>query len=153
MTDFFTKSVNVLALAYAHTEDESLIPYFCKAADYFIEHLPKDSVPYWDFIYTDGDDEPRDSSAAAIAICGILEMAKHIPEDKYGMKAYIGKAVDMLRSLINGYATTVESGHEGLILHGTYAKPQGSSDTATQFGDYYYLEALVRATRDWVSYW
>lgn len=142
-----------LALAYGHTKDEGLIPYFCKATDYFIAHLPKDDVPYWDFIYTDGDDEPRDTSAAAIAICGILEMAKHIPADKYGMDVYIRKAADMLHSLITKYATTVESGDEGLVLHGTYAKPQGMSDTATQFGDYYYLEALVRTTRDWVSYW
>lgn len=69
------------------------------------------------------------------------------------MDVYISKAADMLHSLITKYATTVESGDEGLVLHGTYAKPQGMSDTATQFGDYYYLEALVRATRDWVSYW
>ena len=120
---------------------------------YFIEHLPKDNVPYWDFIYTDGDKEPRDSSASAIAICGILEMAKHIPTDKYNMDFYIRKATDMLSSLINGYAADYESGDEGLILHGTYAKPQGMYDTVTQCGDYYYLEALVRATRDWVSYW
>lgn len=142
-----------LAIAYAYTKDESLIPHFCKVTDYFINHLPADDVPYWDFVYSDGDGQPRDSSAAAIAVCGILEMAKHVNENEYGMKNYIDKAKDMLVSLMRNYASTYESGDEGLILHGTVANPQGMADSATQFGDYFYLEALLRASSDWNPYW
>lgn len=142
-----------LALAYAYTKDDSLIPHFCKVTDYFIDHLPADDVPYWDFIYSDGDSEPKDSSAAAVAVCGILEMAKHIPSTEYGMQRYIDKAKDMLISLIKNYAASFENGDEGLILHGTVANPQGMSDSVTTFGDYFYLESLIRAKRDWKSYW
>ena len=144
-----------LALAYAYTKDESLIEYFRKAADYFVSHLPKDGIPYWDFIYTDGDNEPRDSSAAAVAVCGILEMAQHIPAEEHGMQGYIDKAVDMIKSMISPeYATSLDEGREGLLKHGTTAKPQGiSADSSTQFGDYFYLECLIRATRDWKRYW
>ena len=28
----------------------------------FLAHLPKDMVPFWDLEFTDGDDQPRDSS-------------------------------------------------------------------------------------------
>ena len=80
-------------------------------------------------------------------------MAKHIPANEYGMDKYIAKAKDMLCSLMRNYAATFESGDEGLILHGTVANPQGMADSATQFGDYYYLESLVRATSDWNPYW
>lgn len=49
--------------------------------EYFLSHLPEDLVPYWDFEFTDGSDQPRDSSAAVIAACGMLEMAKYLPEE------------------------------------------------------------------------
>ncbi|HEY2769265.1 MAG TPA: hypothetical protein VGI87_01800 [Solirubrobacteraceae bacterium] len=31
-----------------------------------------------------------------------------------------------------------------ILLHGTYAEPQGSADTGLTWGDYYFLEALLR---------
>lgn len=43
-----------------------------KVTDYFLAHLPQDKAAYWDFYFMDGP-EPRDSSASAIAVCGILE--------------------------------------------------------------------------------
>lgn len=144
-----------LALAYSYMKDERLIGYFEKATDYFVDHLPADNIPYWDFIYSDGSGEPRDSSAAAVAVCGILEMARHIPADEHNMRRYIDKAADMLRAMISPeYAVFASEGKEGLLKHGTTAKPQGiSADSATQFGDYFYLECLMRATRDWKKYW
>ncbi len=142
-----------LALAYAYTKDEAILEPFCKVTDYFMEHLPKDFVPYWDFIYTDGDDEPRDSSAAAITACGIMEMAKHLPAEVCGMQGYLDTTAEMMRSMIKNYAATYESGEEGLLLHSTGGKPQGDYDSCLPYGDYYYLESLMRATRDWKSYW
>ena len=61
----------------------------------------------------------------------------------------------MLRAMISPeYAVFASEGKEGLLKHGTTAKPQGiSADSATQFGDYFYLECLMRATRDWKKYW
>lgn len=143
-----------LALAYGHTQNQSLLEPFYKVTDYFIDHLPEDGVPYWDFVFTTGDDEPRDSSAAAAAVCGILEMAKHLPSDNENMKRYLDAAAKMLHGLISTCAVPYEAGEEGLLDHATGAKPQGMDvDTCITIGDYYYLEALMRATRDWKSYW
>ena len=33
-----------------------------------------------------------------------------------------------------------------ILLHGTQHKPAGNYDTGLIFGDYYFLEALLRAT-------
>ena len=50
--------------------------------EYFLSHLPEDLVPYWDFEFSDGLISSRDSSAAVIgAACGMLEMAKYLPEE------------------------------------------------------------------------
>ena len=51
---------------------------FRKVTDYFLKHLPSDLIPYWDFDFDDGSSEPRDSSSAAIAACGMLEMVKYM---------------------------------------------------------------------------
>lgn len=144
-----------LALAYGYTQDESVLEPFVKAADYFFDHLPEDSIPFWDFIFTDGADEPRDNSAAAIAACGILEMAQHISPDKCNMRKYLDKTVDMMRSMMHKYAAKLDSEKEGLLYDCTGAKPQGmwEDGECLPYGDYFYLEALVRASRNWNKYW
>ena len=64
------------ALVFSAIKDELFLESFHKIADYFIKHLPKDNVPYWDLAFQEGDEE-RDSSSASIAICGFLEVLKH----------------------------------------------------------------------------
>jgi unsaturated chondroitin disaccharide hydrolase len=60
----------------------------------------------------------------------------------------------MLKSLIEGYTTKKIPHSNGLILHGTYARPQKSGvDECTLWGDYFYMEALVRLLKDWELYW
>ena len=38
---------------------------------HILNRLPEDEVCYWDLIFTDGSNQSRDSSAAAIGVCGI----------------------------------------------------------------------------------
>lgn len=140
-------------LMYDFTGDESWIETFERVTDYFIEHLPADCIPYWDFDMTDIPGEPRDSSAAAIAACGIMEMAKYLPSEHGKMEKYIEFAKKMLISLVKNYATFFEDGDEALLLHVTGSKPHGSADISAVYGDYFYLEALVRATCAWERYW
>ena len=71
-----------IALSYRYTRDPAYEALFEYVADYFIEHLPENLIPYWDFVFTDGSSEPRDSSASAVAACGMLEMARFLPKEK-----------------------------------------------------------------------
>ena len=87
--------------------------------DYFIEHLPADLVPYWDFDFDTGRTEPRDSSASASAVCGILEMCKDLDEEK--ARKYREAADKMMKALIVHCGNTDCSKSDGLLLHGTYA--------------------------------
>lgn len=59
-----------IALSYRYLKNPEYIDLFCRVTDYFLEHLPEDLVPYWDFDFDTGSTEPRDSSASAVAICG-----------------------------------------------------------------------------------
>lgn len=148
-----------IALSYAYTKDESLIKPFKEVTKYFIEHLPEDYIPYWDFTFKDGD-EPRDSSAAAIAVCGMLEMKKYIDDQEYcsELDHYIER---MMSSLITNYAARPEDETNGLLYKGTYARksPYNSCDDygvneCVLWGDYFYVEALMRMYNpDWKMYW
>lgn len=147
-----------LALSYRYLKEEKLIDLFYKVTDYFIEHLPKDLVPYWDFDYTDGSTEPRDSSASAIAICGIQEMCHYLPEEK--ANTYKEWAEKMLLALIQECANRDESTSNGILLHGTYARDSKENtcknrgvDECNTWGDYFYMEALTRQIKDWKPYW
>ena len=66
------------ALSYRAGHDPRYMEMFRDVTDYFLEHLPLDLIPYWDFDFDDPSGEPRDSSSSAIAACGMLEMAKYM---------------------------------------------------------------------------
>ena len=141
------------AIDYAYTKNEASKDCFKKVTDYFIAHLPEDRICYWDFDFISGTEEPRDSSAAAIAACGLLEMYEHLPDGEE-RENYINVALDIIASLIRSYSVKANMKEEGLILHGTGSKPHDIGvDECTIWGDYYYLEALVRIIKKWDMYW
>lgn len=147
-----------IALSYRYTKEKAYKDLFYRVTDYFIEHLPEDLVPYWDFDFTTGSGEPRDSSASAIAICGMLEMIPHLEKEKGD---YYWMAADrMLHALIKECANRDLSVSNGLLLHGTYARDTPFNtcknrgvDECNTWGDYFYMEALMRVCRKWNPYW
>lgn len=143
------------ALNYVHTGDESLLRAARRCADYFLAHLPADHVAYWDLVFSDGSGEERDSSAAAIAATGLVELARHLPGDDPRGADYRAAAARILHSLIRGYSAATHPRSNALLLHGVYDKPKGIAvNEGTLWGDYFYLEALTRANRpDWTSPW
>lgn len=141
-------------LSYAYTRDETFVRAAKRLADYFLTRLPEDGIVYWDLVFTDGHDQERDSSAAAIAVCGLLELAERLPLLDPDRTRYGAAAVRMLTALVERYTTAGIPDADGLLLHGVYNKPRGwGIDESTVWGDYYYLEALVRLRGDWRSYW
>lgn len=148
------------ALAYRYTKDETCKELFRKVTAFYMEHLPEDLVPYWDLSFTRESGEPRDTSAAAAAICGMMEMCESGNLNKKENDFYEEKAEQMLESLIEHYAVTSIKESNGLLLHGVYAKssPYNSVtdrgvDECNLWGDYFYMEALTRRLTEWNTYW
>lgn len=145
------------ALAYKYTKKEEYIEIFKKVTEYYLEHLPVDMVPYWDLEFIDGE-EPRDSSSASIVVCGMLEMAKYL--EKQDADYYTSLAKKIMKSLVDNYAVKDSSLSNGLVLHSTYSKhsPYNTCnhygvDECNSWGDYFYMEALTRLSKDWELYW
>lgn len=103
---------------------------------YFESHLPESGMPYWDLVFTDADGQPWDSSALAIAACGMLETGR---EDR---------AREMLAVCRDLASSEGSAESEGLLLHGVYAYSEGKGvDEPNLWGDFFYMEALMRLSQ------
>lgn len=133
------------ALAYRCTAEPAFAQAAHRAAGYFLAHLPPGRVPYWDLTFSPADRQERDSSAATIACCGLLELGG----------PYRPAAEDLLQVLLSEYAVHDPSESTALLRHAVYSKPHGKGvDEGCLWGDYFYLEALARfALPGWVPFW
>lgn len=140
-------------LSYKYTRDWIFIDIAKKLLNYFLNRLPEDCVPYWDLVFTEGE-QPRDSSAAAICACGILEMLKFLPLCDEYREYYENAAKNIVFSLSTKYLASQDLDSDGLLLHGVYNKPKNEGvDEHTIWGDYFFFEALVRFLQYWHEYW
>lgn len=146
-----------MAVCYRYEKDEAYLEAFENLLAYYLKRLPDDLVPYWDLTFTEGE-EPRDSSAAAITACGLLEMAELVGERRAAELKDL--AARMLASLWRSYAVRDPKVSNGLVLHGTYSKKSPYNtcrgegvDECVAWGDYYYFEGLTRLSRQWAPYW
>lgn len=127
------------ALSYKYTKKEEFLEGSKRAAKYFYEHLPEDKVPYWDFSLPSNDGEPRDSSAAACAACGLMELA-----DLTDDVSYKKMGEEITKSLYDNY-TDFDSDAQELIKEGTSNKPEHTNiNVGLIYGDYFFTEALAR---------
>jgi hypothetical protein len=87
-------------------------------------------------------DSPKDSSAGAIAACGLLLLASKVTAAESPVYQRAGEKI--LESLFNNYGDW-EGMEEGLVLHGTSHFPEGKyTDNPLIYGDYYFVEGLAR---------
>lgn len=132
---------------YVHSQPYPSI--YRQIVDVFLANLPQDLVPYWDFDFNDEHPAEKDSSALAIAACGLIEASQ---QEAYPDALALAKG--MVYQLANHYFAEEEE-NEGLLLHGVYAHGEGKGvDEPNLWGDYFYFEALTRLSNpDWEIYW
>lgn len=131
-----------LALSYHYTGEAKYVECAKRVAHFFISHLPEDHVPHWDFLLPADIDAPRDSSAGAIAACGLLLLADKVNATEAPVYQRAGERI--LESLYKNYGDW-EGTEEGLVLQGTSHFPeQKFMNNPLIYGDYYFVEGLAR---------
>jgi unsaturated chondroitin disaccharide hydrolase len=131
-----------LTLSYHYTGEVKYLEYAKRVAHFFISHLPEDYVPQWDFLLPADVDDPRDSSAGAIAACGLLLLADKVKRAEAPIYQRAGERI--LESLYKNYGDW-EGTEEGLVLQGTSHFPeQKFMNNPLIYGDYYFVEGLSR---------
>jgi len=135
-------------IAYRETRDGRFSQTAQRAADYFINNLPADHVPYWDFQAPNIPDEEKDVSAAAIAASGLLELSTIVLENDARQK-YRDAAVQILASLCSSAYLAAGTNSRGILLHGVgnrmnESRDAGEVDVSLIYADYFFIEAMLR---------
>lgn len=140
-------------LSYLYTGDQAMVSLSKKLANYFLNRLPEDSVCHWDLALVNTD-ALRDSSSAAIAVCGLLELVKQLPVTDPDRAHYQQWAMNIMSSLTRHYLSGEQDPTNGLLQHSVYHLSSNKGvDECASWGDYFYVEALVRFTQTWKLYW
>ena len=130
-------------MVYRETADPRFLDFVQKITDVYLERLPKDRIPYWDFDVPNILEEPRDASAAAVTASALLELSAYVPDPEKA--AYYRDQAELMIRVLSTEAFQSRDQNAAFLLHSTGHYPNGSEiDYAIIYADYYYLEALLR---------
>ncbi|GMQ49463.1 hypothetical protein [Vibrio sp. 10N] len=137
-------AVHGCALSYKYTREPRYLEAAMRTADFFINQLPEDSVPHWDFRAPRDENTPRDTSAAACAASGML-LISELVDDETKKAHYFDAANRILKSLYDNYCTAGDDNQQGILTGGAFNCPKGLGvDCSLIYGDYYFVEALSK---------
>ena len=132
-------------VVYRETKDPKYLDFVQKVTDVYLDRLPEDKVPSWDFDDPSIPDAPRDASAGAVVASALLELSTYLPNGTG--KRYKDAAIEMLTSLSSDSYQSGES-KPSFLLHSVGHWPNHSEiDASIIYADYYYIEALLRLKR------
>ncbi|HEX9107943.1 MAG TPA: hypothetical protein VF832_11960, partial [Longimicrobiales bacterium] len=142
-------------------------------ADFYLSNTGADGVPYWDTGAPGlaqlgawrerpadpfNDHEPVDSSAAAIACQGLARLGTWLrAAGEAGGERYLAAGLAVLSRLLEEPYLCADDGHQGLLLHSVYHRPNGWDHVPAgrrvpcgesgMWGDYHLREAALHAGR------
>jgi rhamnogalacturonyl hydrolase YesR len=146
-------------MTYRETGDKRFLNTAINMADFFINNkrLPSDKIPNWDFNVNEVGYKapataqsgqlsyiPKDASAAAILASALLELSNYAGSKG---KIYKTAANEILSSLSSSeYLANKGTNNNFLLMHCTGNVNRLSEvDKPLMYGDYYFLEALLRS--------
>ena len=132
---------------YGYTRDPRFLATAEACADYYLTHTPADGVPPWDYDAPEESRRLQDTSAAAIAASGLLQLAGLLTDRAKGA-LYAAAARHILRTLATRWVARDDPEWEGILKGGVYHlhKKLGVTESV-MWGEHFFVEALDRALR------
>ena len=128
--------------AYQYTQNEMFIETAVKLADFYLDHVDADMIPYWDFNAPNIPQEPKDASAAAIMSCALLEIGRLIADESKG-SIYLNGGLSIVQELSSPHYWA--SDRDAFLMNGVGSRPVHSEVRSSLiYADYFYLEALKK---------
>lgn len=132
------------ALAHKYTQDARYLAAASRIALKFLSLLDREVVPVWDFRLPPGVPVVRDSSALAVAVCGLMELAKQGGEDS---KFFHATRPMLMRLCADDYLNF------DLNCPGILKSAYGDKPAYSSWGDYFLMEALDRELHRNETFW
>ena len=127
------------ALTYLHSGKQEYLDTAKRVAHYFMACVSQTGyVPQYDFRQMP-DCKDIDTSAGAIAACGLIELAKLVPE--YEKAIYLRAAIEIMKALEKDYCDW--SLETDAVLQGVAEGPKRLNVTLI-FGEYFFTEAIYK---------
>jgi unsaturated chondroitin disaccharide hydrolase len=129
---------------YTYTQDARFLNTAEACANFYIERTPDHGIPPNDWEESDPA-LPYESSAAAIAAGGLLNLAK-IAGDPIRARFYREYALRIIDTLTTPEFLAIDTSNwEGILKHGMYHQRKGLGvDESVMWGEYFFLEAVSK---------
>ena len=126
------------AISYLRTGEARYLDTAKKVAHYFIASVCDDGyIPKADFMQPD---DQIDTSAGAIAACGLIEIAKVVPERE--SKMYMQAAINLIKALVDNQCDWDDE-KDPILMNCSGCWKIGAHKPA-MYGEYYLVEALYK---------
>ena len=134
--------------AYRCTRDARMLETAEACAAYYIEKTPPDGVPPWDYDAPAEKQALRDTSAAAVAASGLMQLS-HLASDRIKARHFDAVARRILSTLCRNHLAEGDPQWEGILKGGVYhvAKNLGVNESV-MWGEYFFVEALDLVLRE-----
>ena len=136
-------------LSYIHTKNEKYLNTARRIAHYFMANIPESGLIPVDFRQPE-DVTWEDSTAAAIAACGLIELSKAVSGRDSGL--YLGAALKLLKTL-DEKRISWDSETDYLLEKCTAAYHDEKHEFTIIYGDYYFIEAVMKLTGKELFIW
>ncbi|MBO5889222.1 MAG: glycoside hydrolase family 88 protein [Clostridia bacterium] len=125
-------------ISYIHTKEQRYLDTAIKVADNFIKETEKTNwLPRIDFKQPKMD-KYYDSTAGAIASCGLIELAKILDNDEY-----LTSAINILKAMDKAWCN-YESNEDSILQNGSSSYERREMPMPIIYGDYFFVEAMLK---------
>ncbi|MGG4220197.1 glycosyl hydrolase family 88 [Paenibacillus jamilae] len=133
-------------MSYNHTKKEEYLNTAKRVAHYFIANIPQNGIIPVDFRQPK---EPvlEDSTAAAIAACGLIEIAKVV--GLHEKDIYLRAAIKLLQALHVDWTT----GCDCILKNGSASYHAATHHHSIIYGDYFFIEAMFKLKGSDLYFW
>lgn len=136
-------------LSWLHTKEARYLDAAKRVAHYFIANIPESGLIPVDFRQP-SDCTWEDSTAAAIAACGLLEIERAVPD---GEKLLYHRAALKLLTALSEQRCSWDENCDNLLEKCTAAYHDENHEFPIIYGDYFFIEAIWKLTGDELFIW
>ncbi len=130
------------AKAYQYSGKQEFLETSQKLADYYLDNLPADLIPYWDFNAPNIPNEEKDASAASITASALFDLSQMVSDSEQSER-YFKAGKEILKNLSSANYLSENS---DAFLEKSVGSHAGKQEVGIPiiYADYYYLEALLK---------